>query len=72
MVAIAVCYNGDLTSGEKLLRPIRAFGPPFADHISPMAYRQVQTLLDAAAIRGRRYYIKSSMMRLITTAQSTS
>jgi hypothetical protein len=31
-----------------------------------MAYCQVQTLLDAAAIRGRRYYIKSSMMQQIS------
>jgi len=36
-----------------------------ADHIGPMGYRQVQTLLDAASIRGRRYYIKSSMMQRI-------
>ena len=68
VVAIAVCYNGDLEAGEKLLRPIRAFGPPLADHISPMAYRQVQTLLDSAAIRGRRYYIKSNMMQRISDA----
>jgi FAD/FMN-containing dehydrogenase len=66
VVAIAVCYNGDLEAGEKLLQSLRAFGPPFADHIGPMAYCQVQTLLDAAAIRGRRYYIKSSMMQRIS------
>src|SRR5215469_8609405 len=68
VAGIAVCYNGDLATGEKLLRPIRAFGPPLADHIGPTAYRQVQTLLDSAAIRGRRYYIKSSMMQRISDA----
>jgi FAD/FMN-containing dehydrogenase len=31
-----------------------------------MAYRQVQTLLDAATVRGRRYYTKSNMMRQIS------
>jgi FAD/FMN-containing dehydrogenase len=66
VVAIAVCYNGDLEAGERLLRPLRAFGPPVADQIGPMAYRKAQTLLDGAAIRGRRYYIKSNMMRRIS------
>jgi FAD/FMN-containing dehydrogenase len=63
---IAVCYNGSLEAGEKVLRPLRQFGPPVADDIRPMAYRQVQTLLDAATVRGRRYYIKSSFMRSIS------
>jgi hypothetical protein len=52
VVAIGVCYNGDLDAGEKVLRPLRAFGPPLADEIRPMAYGQVQTLFDAAFVRG--------------------
>jgi hypothetical protein len=66
VVAIAVCYNGGLEAGEKILQPLRAFGPPLADHISPMPYCQVQTLLDAATVRGRRYYMKSNMMQGIS------
>jgi FAD/FMN-containing dehydrogenase len=66
VAAIAVCYNGSLEAGEKVLRPVRTFGPPLADHISPVSYRQVQTLLDAATVRGRRYYMKSNMMQGIS------
>jgi FAD/FMN-containing dehydrogenase len=66
MAVIAVCYNGNLDAGERVLRPLREFGPPVADQIRPMAYREVQTQLDAAAVRGRRYYIKSSFMRSIS------
>jgi FAD/FMN-containing dehydrogenase len=66
MAVIAVCYNGSLDAGERVLRPLREFGPPVADQIRPMAYREVQTQLDAAAVRGRRYYIKSSFMRSIS------
>jgi len=66
--AIVVCYNGSLEKGEKVLRAIRAFGPPLADHIGPMSYRQVQTLLDAATVRRRRYYMKSNMMQHIDDA----
>src|SRR5437879_5621599 len=35
VVAIGVCYNGDLDAGEQVLRPLRAFGPPLADEIRP-------------------------------------
>jgi FAD/FMN-containing dehydrogenase len=66
MAVIAVCYNGSLKAGERALRPLREFGPPVADQIRPMAYREVQTQLDAATVRGRRYYIKSSFMRSIS------
>ena len=66
MAFIAVCYNGSLDAGERVLRPLREFGPPLADQIRPMAYREVQTQLDAAAVRGRRYYFKSSFMRSIS------
>jgi FAD/FMN-containing dehydrogenase len=66
MAVIAVCYNGSLDAGERALRPLRQFGPPVADQIHPMAYHEVQTQLDAAAVRGRRYYIKSSFMRSIS------
>jgi hypothetical protein len=66
MAVIAVCYNGSLDAGERVLRPLREFGPPVADQIRPMAYREVQTQLDAAAVRGRRYYFKSSFMRSIS------
>ena len=31
-----------------------------------IAYRQVQTLLDAATVRGRRYYSKSNLIRQIS------
>jgi hypothetical protein len=30
VVAIAVCHNGSLEEGEKVLRPIKTFGPPLA------------------------------------------
>jgi FAD/FMN-containing dehydrogenase len=66
VVAIAVCYNGSLDAGEKVLRPLREFGPPLADLISPMPYCQVQTLFDAAMVRGRRYYFKSNFMQRIS------
>ena len=47
MVAIGVCYDGPLAEGERLIAPVRQFGPPLADQIRPMAYTELQSMLDA-------------------------
>jgi FAD/FMN-containing dehydrogenase len=66
VAAIAVCYNGSLDGGERVLRDIRAFGPPLADEIAPTPYCKIQTLFDEAFVRGRRYYFKSNFTRRIS------
>ena len=35
---LLVGYTGPLAEGEKLLRPLREFGPPLADQIGPSPY----------------------------------
>jgi FAD binding domain len=66
VAAIAVCYNGSPDAGERVLRDIRAFGPPLADEIAPTPYCKIQTLFDEAFARGRRYYFKSNFTRRIS------
>jgi len=61
MVAIAVCYNGNLEAGEETLRPVRVFGPPLADLIGPMPYTAVQSMLDGSFPRERQYYWKAHL-----------
>jgi len=68
LAAVVVCYNGSVEAGERVLRPLRAFGPPLADEVAPMPYCKVQTLFDEAFIRGRRYYFKSNFTRSISDA----
>jgi hypothetical protein len=68
MVAIAVCYNGSLDAGEKVLAPVREFGPPVADLIGPMPYTAVQSMLEASFPRGRQYYWKAHLIQAITAA----
>jgi hypothetical protein len=65
VVAIAACYNGPLEAGEEVLRPLRAFGPPLADHIQPMPYTQVQKVFDEAWGMGHQYYIKGPWVKTI-------
>lgn len=64
--AIAVCYNGDPAEGEKVLQPLREFGPPAMVQIGPMPYLAVQTMLDASFPTGRQYYWKAHLCGEIT------
>ena len=65
-VAILACYSGDLADGERVLAPIRAFGPPVADLIGPMPYSAINTLIDAANPSGMLNYWKWNGLRSLS------
>ncbi len=60
LVSIIAVYAGDPEEGERVLAPLRAFGPPVADLIRPMPYVEAQSMADALLPIGSRYYWKSS------------
>jgi hypothetical protein len=64
--AIVVCYNGEVEEGERVLQPLREFGPPVAVQLGPMPYLAVQTMLDPSFPRGRHYYWKAHLCGQIT------
>jgi FAD/FMN-containing dehydrogenase len=66
VVVIAACYNGAIEVGEKALKPLRAFGPPLADHLRPMPYTEIQSLVGSMNPPGRQNYWKSSFMKGIS------
>jgi FAD/FMN-containing dehydrogenase len=55
VVAVAAAWSGDLSAGERALAPLRAAGPA-ADLIAPMPYVALQSMLDATAPHGLRFY----------------
>jgi FAD/FMN-containing dehydrogenase len=63
VMAIFVCYNGAAEEGERILKPLREFGPPLADTIGPMPYVQVQRMLDDGFPAGRQNYWKSNFLK---------
>jgi FAD/FMN-containing dehydrogenase len=63
ILAIAVCYCGPLSEGERVLLPMRQFGPPAADQIAAMPYVQQQGLLEAGFPPGLQNYWKSNFLR---------
>ena len=58
-IAVLLCYNGDFTEGERVMAPMRNFGPPLVDTIGPMPYTAWQSALDAATPEGRQNYEKA-------------
>ena len=60
---IIVCHSGPVEEGERLLKPIKDFGPPTIDAIGPMSYTALQTMFDAGSGPGGRNYWKSNFMR---------
>lgn len=66
MVAIIAVYAGDMAEGERVLQPLRRFGPPVADLIQPMPYTAVQSMVDDGLPVGDRYYWKSNFVSELT------
>jgi hypothetical protein len=66
VLALGVCWSGELTEGERVLAPLRSFARPTVDTIESMAYTAWQRGPDAGYPRGRRHYWKSGYLRELT------
>jgi FAD/FMN-containing dehydrogenase len=62
VVAIAVCYTGDLAEGERVVAPLRTLGTPIADVIGPMPYPAMFALTQEATIRGMHHDMRSMFL----------
>ncbi len=62
IIAIIPCHSGNIQEGERLLEPLRRFGPPVADTIRPMSYFEMVSLLDPGFPAGRNYYDKGCFL----------
>jgi FAD/FMN-containing dehydrogenase len=63
VLAVAVAWIGPLDAGERALKPLRSWGSPLAETITPMSYVDLQRGGDAAFPRGRRHYWKAGFLR---------
>jgi hypothetical protein len=59
VVVLAALYAGDMAEGEKALAPLREFGNPHADVISPHPFCGFQAAFDPLLTPGARNYWKS-------------
>jgi FAD/FMN-containing dehydrogenase len=63
IVAVPVCYSGEIAVGEDLVAPVRSAGTPAVDVIGPMPYPAINTMLDAGYPRGARNYWRSAFLK---------
>jgi FAD/FMN-containing dehydrogenase len=66
VLVVNACFAGPIEQGEKVLRPLRTFGPPLIDLIAPKTYTAHQAMLDATVPHGWHYYWKSWDLRELT------
>ncbi len=60
---LLAAYTGPIADGEKLLRPLREFGPPLADQLSPSPYMALQGISEHFNPRGYRNYLKTNYLK---------
>ena len=59
VLILAALYAGEMPDGEEALRPLREFGNPIVDVISPHQFTGFQAAFDPLLTPGRRNYWKS-------------
>jgi FAD/FMN-containing dehydrogenase len=62
VAAFIVCYSGSVETGETVIKPLRDFGSPLADTISPLPYTEVQAFGAPLYPPGRLNYWKSNFL----------
>ncbi len=62
VVGVAVLYAGPIEDGQRVVQPLKEFGSPLADLISPKPFTAYQTMFDAGAAPGNHYYLKSEYL----------
>jgi FAD/FMN-containing dehydrogenase len=63
ILALAMCWSGDIAEGERVAAPLRGFGKPLADVVGRAPYADWQTALDPLLTPGFRNYWKSHDFR---------
>jgi FAD/FMN-containing dehydrogenase len=66
VVTAAVCYAGPVERGEQVLEPLRRFGTPLVDAISPRPYVELQRLFDPSVPHGWHYHWRSCELPPLT------
>jgi FAD/FMN-containing dehydrogenase len=59
VVVLPIFYSGPVAEAEKLIAPLRAFGPALGEHIGAQPYVQWQKAFDPLLTPGARNYWKS-------------
>jgi FAD binding domain/Berberine and berberine like len=59
VVSVVCCYAGPLEEGEKVVKPLKAFGSPVLDLCQPKPFLAHQAMFDPSFPHGWWYYMRS-------------
>jgi len=62
MIGSEVVWSADHAAGERVLKPLRSFGPPVSDTVRAVPYTEVQSRHDKFLENGIRDYRKSGFL----------
>jgi FAD/FMN-containing dehydrogenase len=68
VIGMFACWCGDLSEGERVIAPLRKFGPPLVDRIQPMPYAGLFALIDPATPAGRGYHSAGGGIKVLSDA----
>jgi FAD/FMN-containing dehydrogenase len=68
VIGVGGVYAGAIEDGEKVLAPLRGYGPPAADLFAPVPYNEAQRMADFLWPSGLHGYWKSSYMKELSDA----
>ncbi|BDG04311.1 FAD-binding oxidoreductase [Anaeromyxobacter oryzae] len=66
ILALAICWAGELEAGRQAVEPLRKLGTPIGEHLGPAPFVAWQTAFDALLTPGARNYWKSHDLRTLS------
>ncbi|HEX2119953.1 MAG TPA: BBE domain-containing protein, partial [Acidimicrobiales bacterium] len=66
VVGVVACYAGPVEDGERVVRPLKAFGTPAVDMCRPKAFVAHQATFDPSFRPGWWYYVRSCDVAALT------
>jgi FAD binding domain/Berberine and berberine like len=66
IVTVICCYAGPVADGERVVRPLRAFGSPLLDLCTSTPFVDHQAMFDASFPEGWWYYFRSCEVAALT------
>jgi FAD/FMN-containing dehydrogenase len=62
VLAMAVCYTGELARVDEVMAPVRALSDPILDLLGPRPFLELQSYLDRTEPAGMHYYWKTEWL----------
>jgi hypothetical protein len=59
VISVVCCYSGPVEEGERIIRPLREFGPPLLDLCAPKPYLEHQAMFDPVFAPGLWAYLRA-------------